>query len=206
MFKSGYVSLEITMDIKNFNAIQIIKNVYGGSIKYPSGKKAVRYCLRHKSGFLDLVNDVNGLIRNSNRLVQLEKVLRKYGITLIYPDKLTYENGWFSGFFEGCRDLNIQLGPPAVFGLTRSPAHAGERLVDNKPQLIISLIYNNYHLVVFYKDIFGGDINLDRNGRYVWSICSLKNRGQVLNFLEYVKKYTLRSDRHKRFFLAPQFF
>ena len=93
MFKSGYVSLEITMDIKDFNAIEIIKNVYGGSIKYPSGKKAVRYCLRHKSGFLDLVNDVNGLIRNSNRLVQLEKVLRKYGITLIFPDKLTYENG-----------------------------------------------------------------------------------------------------------------
>lgn len=206
MFKSGYVSLEITMDIKDFNAIEIIKNVYGGSIKYPSGKKAVRYCLRHKSGFLDLVNDVNGLIRNSNRLVQLEKVLRKYGITLIYPDKLTYENGWFSGFFEGCGYLNIKLGPPAVFGLTRSPAHAGERLVDNKPQLIISLIYNNYHLVVFYKDIFGGDINLDRNGRYVWSICSLNNRGQVLKFLEYVKKYTLRSHRHKRFFLAPQFF
>ena len=85
MLKSGYVSLEIIMDIRDFNALQIIKNVYGGSIKYPSGKKAVRYCLGHKSGFLELVNDVNGLIRNSNRLVQLEKVLTKYGIELIYP-------------------------------------------------------------------------------------------------------------------------
>lgn len=80
MFKSGYVSLEIIMDIRDFNALQIIKNVYEGSIKYPSGKKAVRYCLHHKSGFLELVNDVNGLIRNSNRLVQLEKVLTKYDI------------------------------------------------------------------------------------------------------------------------------
>jgi ubiquinol-cytochrome c reductase cytochrome b subunit len=81
------------MDIRDEHALQIIKNVYGGSIKLVSGKKALRYCLRHKQGFLALVNDVNGEIRNSYRLMQLNKICLKYGIALIYPDKLKYESG-----------------------------------------------------------------------------------------------------------------
>jgi hypothetical protein len=41
------------MDIRNEHALQIIKNVYGGSIKLISGANTLRYCLRHKSGFFD---------------------------------------------------------------------------------------------------------------------------------------------------------
>ena len=46
--KKGYASLEITMDIRDEHALQIIKNVYGGSIKLVAGARALRYCLRHK--------------------------------------------------------------------------------------------------------------------------------------------------------------
>jgi hypothetical protein len=81
------------MDIRDEHALQIIKNVYGGSIKLVSGANALRYCLRHKSGFLALVNDVNGHIRNSNRLVQLNKICIKYELNLILPIKLNYDNG-----------------------------------------------------------------------------------------------------------------
>jgi ubiquinol-cytochrome c reductase cytochrome b subunit len=81
------------MDIRDEHALHIIKNVYGGSVKLVSGAKALRYSLRHKEGFLALVNDINGEIRNSYRLIQLNKIYLKYGITLIYPEKLTYENG-----------------------------------------------------------------------------------------------------------------
>jgi len=81
------------MDIRDEHALHIIKNVYGGSVKLVSGAKAIRYSLRHKEGFLALVNDINGEIRNSYRLIQLNKICLKYGITLIYPEKLTYENG-----------------------------------------------------------------------------------------------------------------
>jgi hypothetical protein len=81
------------MDIRDEHALQIIKNVYGGSVKLVSGAKALRYCLRHKEGFLALVNDVNGEIRNSYRLMQLNKICLKYEITLIYSEKLTYNNG-----------------------------------------------------------------------------------------------------------------
>jgi hypothetical protein len=80
------------MDIRDEHALQIVKNVYGGSIKLVSNANALRYCLRHKSGFISLVNDVNGNIRNSYRLVQLNKICVKYDIPLIYPAKLSYDN------------------------------------------------------------------------------------------------------------------
>jgi hypothetical protein len=33
-------------------------------------------------------------------LLQLGKICEKYGINLIYPQPLTYNSGWFAGFFE----------------------------------------------------------------------------------------------------------
>ena len=82
------------MDLRDEHALYIIKNVYGGgSVKSVSGRKAVRYSLRHKEGFISLVRDVNGEIRNSDRLIQLHKIYIKYEIPLVYPNKLTYGNG-----------------------------------------------------------------------------------------------------------------
>jgi ubiquinol-cytochrome c reductase cytochrome b subunit len=50
--KKGYGSLEITMDMRDEHCLQIIKNVYGGSVKLVSGEKALRYSLRHKQGLM----------------------------------------------------------------------------------------------------------------------------------------------------------
>ena len=105
--KKGYASLEITMDIRDEHALQIIKNVYGGSIKLRSGANALRYRLHHKEGLLKLINDVNGHIRNSNRLVQLNRICHKYELDLIYSEKLTFYNGWLSGFFD--RDGTVTI-------------------------------------------------------------------------------------------------
>jgi len=81
------------MDVRDEHALHIVKNVYGGSIKLVSGVKAIRYSLRHKKGFLALIHDINGEIRNSYRFMQLNKICIKYGINIKYPAKLTYENG-----------------------------------------------------------------------------------------------------------------
>ena len=83
-----------------------------------AGANTLRYRIHHKLGFLALINDVNGYIRNSHRLVQLSKICDKYELNLKYPpskhkpapfgegkggasrwggkggtDKLTYNNG-----------------------------------------------------------------------------------------------------------------
>jgi ubiquinol-cytochrome c reductase cytochrome b subunit len=81
------------MDLRDEHALYIIKNVYGGSVKLVSGERAIRYSLRHKEGFLALVRDVNGEIRNSYRIMQLNKICLKYEIPLVLPNKLEKDNG-----------------------------------------------------------------------------------------------------------------
>jgi hypothetical protein len=71
------------MDIRDERALQAIKNVYGGSIKLRSNANALRYRLHHKEGLLNIINDINGLIRNPNRLVQLNNICIKYDFNLI---------------------------------------------------------------------------------------------------------------------------
>jgi len=186
--KKGYASLEITMDIRDEHALQIVKNTYGGSIKLRSGANALRYRLHHKSGLLKLINDVNGHIRNSNRLVQLNKLCHKYEISLIYPQKLTFYSGWLSGFFDACGKLDLNF--------TEN---------NTKPKLILTVTHRLYDTVVMFKDIFGGYVVCEKGNsdRFVWY---LDSDDKILNFLEYVKRYPLRSSRRQRFFLIPGFY
>ena len=91
--KKGYVSCEICMDVRDKKALYIVLHKYGGSIKAISGAKALKYKLRNKKGLLHLINDINGLIRNPTRILQINKLCVKYGIQLKYPKPLTYHNG-----------------------------------------------------------------------------------------------------------------
>nr|YP_004376388.1 intronic ORF at intron 3 of nad1 [Moniliophthora roreri]ADO51577.1 intronic ORF at intron 3 of nad1 [Moniliophthora roreri] len=179
--KKGYASLEITMDLRDEHALHIVKNVYGGSIKLVSGMNALRYCLRHKEGFLSLVNDVNGEIRNSNRLLQLNKICLKYEIPLIYPDKLQYENGWLSGLFDS--DGSVTLN--------RSNGQLAISLTQKTTQLLSPLI-----------EIYGGSIYIDRtNNGFKWYI---SNKESILKLIEYFKKYPSRSLKKNRLHLIPK--
>lgn len=178
--KKGYASLEITMDIRDEHALQIVKNVYGGSIKLVSGVKAIRYSLRHKEGFLALINDINGNIRNSYRLMQLNKICIKYGISLISPGKLTYENGWLSGFFDA--DGSVTLN-------------------KTNGQLAISLTQKTKELLLPIVDLYGGSIYIDRTtNSFKWYI---SNKENILELLMYLKKYPSRSMRKNRLHLIP---
>ena len=182
--KKGYASLEITMDIRDEHALQIIKNVYGGSIKLRSGCKALRYRLHHKSGLLKLINDVNGHIRNSNRLVQLNKLLNKYEISLIYPEKLTFENGWLSGFFDADGTITIN---------------------KTVTQLSVSISQKTSEILQPLLEIYGGNIYIDRGSSqsFKWYITK---REEILNLLEYFKKYPIRSAKKNRVHLIPKYY
>jgi hypothetical protein len=91
--KKGYSSCEITMDARDAKALYEIKHKYGGTIKPISNASAVRYKLRHKEGLISLINNINGLIRNPARLLQMNKLCVKYGINLKYPRPLTFNDG-----------------------------------------------------------------------------------------------------------------
>lgn len=179
--KKGYASIEITMDVRDEHALQIIKNVYGGSIKLVSGAKALRYSLRHKKGFLALVNDVNGEIRNSYRLMQLNKICLKYEISLIYSDKLTYNNGWLSGFFDA--DGSVTLN-------------------NNNGQLAITLTQKTCEILQPLLDIYGGSIYIDRtSNNFKWYISDKKD---IINLISYFKIYPAKSLKKNRLHLIAR--
>ena len=195
MTKKGYASLEITMDLRDEHALQILKNVYGGSIKLVSNANALRYCLRHKAGFLALVNDVNGLIRDSNRLVQLNKICIKYDLTLIYlppfspplqrrggeTEKLSYDSGWLAGFFDADGSVTINT---------------------TNGQLAINIAQKTAELLQPLVEVYGGSVYINRSGpSFKWYITK---REDILNMIEYFKKHPARSEKKNRLHLIPK--
>jgi hypothetical protein len=179
--KKGYASLEITMDLRDEHALYIIKNVYGGSVKLVSGQKAIRYSLRHKEGFLALVRDVNGEIRNSYRLMQLNKICLKYDISTILPNKLTYDNGWLSGLFDSDGSIAIN---------------------KTTGQVSITITQKTKEMLEHIVEIYGGSIYIDRtSNNYKWYI---SNKETILNFIEYIKSHPSRSMKKNRLHLLPR--
>ena len=182
--KKGYASLEITMDIRDERALQAVKNVYGGSIKLRSGVSALRYRLHNKKGLLNLLNDVNGHIRNPIRLRQLNYICIKYDITLIYPEKLTLENGWFSGFFDADGTISINT---------------------TNWQLSISASQKSSELLTPLVELFGGHVYIDRGGHgsFKWYVTKKED---IINLIEYFKKYPSRSAKNNRLHLLYKFY
>jgi hypothetical protein len=84
------------MSIKDEHALAIIKQKLGGSIKLRSGVQALRYRLHNKKGMIELLGRMNGNIRHTSRIKQLESLClnRPLGIRNIkYPSDITIDNG-----------------------------------------------------------------------------------------------------------------
>ena len=110
--KKGFSSFKIIMSIKDKSPLYLIKHKYGGSIKDIAGSNRLKYKLQNPTpprlgfpsfgvgvspprgkGLINLINDVNGLIRNPIRMLQLHRICEKYNLKLIEPLTLTYNNG-----------------------------------------------------------------------------------------------------------------
>jgi hypothetical protein len=182
--KKGYASLEITMDIRDEHALQIIKNVYGGSIKLRSGANALRYRLHHKSGLLNLICDVNGHIRNSHRLIQLNKICYKYDLSLIYPEKLLYDSAWFAGFVDADGTITIN---------------------QTNTQLSISASQKTSEILQPLLELYKGNIYIDRGSSqsFKWYITK---REDILKLVEYFKINPLRSAKKNRLHLIQKYY
>jgi hypothetical protein len=81
------------MELRDKHCLYQIKDKFGGSVKLRAGDNHLRYRLHHKAGLLNLINAVNGFIRNPVRILQLGKICDKYGINLIDSQPLTYNSG-----------------------------------------------------------------------------------------------------------------
>jgi len=184
--KQGYTSCEITLPLEDEKCLQQIKQKFGGSVKLRSGVKAVRYRLHNRIGMINLINSINGNIRNSKRLIQLHNVCSILNIPIQYPINLTLNNSWLSGFFDADGTITYSLK-------------------NNYPQLTISVTNKLLIDVEMYKNLFGGNIYFDKsqNGYYKWSIQSKKD---ILNFIEYIKNNPSRTIKFNRLMLCKLYY
>lgn len=91
--KAEYSSCEITVGLADERMLRIIQNKIGGSIKPRSGVKAIRWRLHNRAGMLELINRVNGYIRHSARLLQLNLVCAVLNVQPLTPDTLHKKHG-----------------------------------------------------------------------------------------------------------------
>lgn len=182
-----YLSCEITIELRDEKTLRQIQNKFGGSIKLRAGIKAIRYRLHNKEGIINLVNAVNGNIRNSKRLVQFNKVCILLDILFIKPVILTKDNAWFSGFFDADGTITYSFK-------------------NNLPQLLISVTNKYLHDVEYYNIFNIGNIYFDKaqNGYFKWSIQSKKD---IINYIDnYNKLFPSRTIKQKRLLLVTEFF
>lgn len=184
--KFGYTSCEITMSIEDERALLEIKQKVGGSVKIRAGLNALRYRLHHKAGMIDLVTRINGYIRNSVRLKQLELVCKTLNIPLKEPFELDKLNGWFSGFFDADGTVTYSIK-------------------NGYPQLTISVTNKLKENVQHFEKNFLGKVYFDKGGygSYKWSIQSKKD---IEFFIDYVKNCPTRSHKKQRLFLIPKYY
>jgi hypothetical protein len=113
--------------------------------------------------------------------MQLNKICLKYEIALIYSDKLTYNNGWLSGFFDA--DGSVTLN-------------------SNNGQLAITLTQKTSEILQPLLDLYGGSIYIDRtSNKFKWYI---SDKEGIINLISYFKEYSPRSLKKNRLHLIPR--
>lgn len=137
--KKGNSSLKIVMHINERPLLYLLKHRYGGSIKEIAGSNALKYKLSNPKGLINLINDVNGLLRNPIRMLQLNRICEKYNINLLEPIPLTYNNGWLSGFIDSDGSIYID---------------------EKSGQLIISVTQKNKYLLDPLQKLYSGRVEI----------------------------------------------
>lgn len=176
-----YVGCEITVESKDIKLLQVIKDTLGGSIKPRGGANALRWRTYNRNIMIDLVTRVNGLVRNSKRLVQLHKVCQVLDIPVRPIVTLDSTSSWFAGMFDADGTINYykQFNPSLRLQLTISVT--GKYLPDIQP----------------FQDVFGGAIYYDsaQNGYYKWSINSREMHLKLQNYFSTALSYSIKSKR-----------
>ena len=183
--KNGYNSCEITMDTRDKKCLYLIQHRYAGSVKQISNAYAFKYKLRNKAGLIAIINDINGLIRNPIRLLQMNKLCVKFDIELKYPYNLTFNNGWLSGFIDS--DGSIYYN-------------------ESSGQVFIGISQKNQYLLEPLIDIYGGRVDISSPKIEAFKYV-IYRKAELFNLIDnYFSKYPLRTEKMKRVNLIKQFY
>ena len=188
--KKGISSLKIVMHINDKSLLYSIKHKYGGFIKEIAGSNALKYklqagaCLRPK-GLINLINDVNGLIRNPIRMLQLNRICVKYNIKLIVHQRLTNDNDWFSVLVDSDGSISID---------------------EKSGQLTISVTQKNRYLLEPLQKLYGGKIYIISSKGEVFKY-TIFRKEEVLNLVDvYFQIFPLKSSKASKINLIKDFY
>jgi hypothetical protein len=183
--KNGYNSCEITMDARDKKVLYLIQHKYGGSVKQISNAYAFKYKLRNRAGLIALINDVNGLIRNPTRLLQINKLCGKFNIELKYANNLTFNDGWLGGFIDS--DGSVYYS-------------------ESSGQAFISISQKNKYLLEPLIHIYGGRVDISSPKKEAFKFV-IYRKAELFNLIDnYFSKYPLRTEKMKRVNLIKLFY
>ena len=131
-----------------------------------------------------LLNDVNGLIRNSQRLLQFNKLCFLYNIVLKEKKDLTFNNSWMGGFFDADGTITIN---------------------ETNDQLSISISQKTEELLLPLKELYGGYIYIDRSSNtFKWYV----TKKETILFIKnnYFKNTYIFSKKRNRLFLIDKYY
>lgn len=184
--KKGYSSCEITVALSDERMLRIIQNKLGGSVKIRSGARAVRWRIHDKTSMINLISRINGNIRHTTRLLQLNKVCANLNLDVIDPSKISKNNAWFAGFFDA--DGTI-----------------GYYFKNGYPQLTISVTNKLKCDIEHFHKVFGGNVYFDKgqNGYYKWTI---QSKCDIFKFIDYTKSCPPKSIKLHRLHLVNTYY
>jgi hypothetical protein len=183
--KNGYNSCEITMDARDKKVLYLVQHKYGGSVKKISNANAFKYKLRNRAGLIAIIKDVNGLIRNPTRLLQMNKLCEKFNIELKYANNLTFNDGWLAGFIDS--DGSVYYN-------------------EASGQVFIGISQKNKYLLEPLIHIYGGRVDISSPKIEAFKYVMYR-KAELFNLIDnYFSKYPLRTEKMKRVNLIKQFY
>jgi hypothetical protein len=183
--QKGLARLQITMDIRDKKALYEIKDKLGGIVTSISNANALRYQLGNKKGLITLINGINGLIRNPNRILQMNLLCVKYGIKVLYPKPLTFNNGWFSGFLDS--DGSIYFN-------------------ENSGQVFLSVTQKKKYLLEPLISLYGGRVYILSPKIKAFKYVVFRKK-ELFNLIDnYFSKYPLKTKKGNRLHLIKEFY
>ena len=176
---------EITMDARDIDVLNLLRSKYRGIIRKISNGRAFKYKLRNVKGLKSFLEDINGLVKNPTRLLQMSNICKKFKMELKYSNKIKFDDGWFSGLIDSDGSIYYK---------------------ESSGQVFISITQKNKFLLDPLVQIYGGTIKVctSKQEAFQYSIYRKKELLKLIN--EYFSKYPLKTSKMKRVNLIEQFF
>ena len=208
--KNNVAVCEITMPLQDEALLLQIKQKLGGNVKLRSGSLSIRYRLGHKDGMIELLERINGHIRNSIRVIQFKTLCVKFKMIYRKAKRLTIEDGYIAGFFDADGTICFGVSKSSqTNSIKKGVSGKVQRLIHARGYHVLKVgMANKYseNLVMFQKAFGFGTIRKTKNKRSFTNHTYEIQLKDIPFFFDYTTKYPLRSSKRKRLFLLRKYF